>query len=298
MGVLARRAGNDSNAARRTPRPLRGHIAHRQPVRHAGRAAPRPGSRRRPAARGHRCTGPGRNSVARGQEQGGSRRPIEDSLHVMFSSRLDADLSPGRLQRALDRLRASGAPLVDLTRSTPPQCGLGPLPEALTRALDVPRIAEYSPDPCGMLSARQAVARYYADRGLPTKPEAVFLSASTSQTYAELMKLFANPGDDILVPQPSYPLFEMLITLEGCRLRRFPSYGSAEGGWRIDEQALERAFTSRTRAVILVNPNNPTGAYLAPDQFSRIQRLCASKGCPVVLDEVFYDYPAEGFAAP
>jgi hypothetical protein len=216
----------------------------------------------------------------------------------MFSSRLDSDLSPGRLQRALDRLRASGTPLLDLTRSNPPQCGLGPPQEDLTRALAVPRIAEYSPDPCGMLSTRQAVARYYADRGLPTKPEAVFLSASTSQAYAELVKLFANPGDDILVPQPSYPLFEMLITLEGCRLRRFPSYSSAEGGWRVDEQALERAFTSRTRAVILVNPNNPTGAYLTPDQYSRIQRLCASKGCPIILDEVFYDYPAEGFAAP
>jgi hypothetical protein len=215
----------------------------------------------------------------------------------MFSSRLDSDLSPGRLQRALDRLRASGTPLLDLTRSNPPQCGLGPPPEALTRALAVPRIADYSPDPRGMLSARQVVACYYADRGLPTRPEAVFLSASTSQAYAELIKLFASPGDEILVPQPSYPLFDMLVALEGCRLVRFPSYDSAQGGWRVDEQALERAFTSRTRAVILVSPNNPTGAYLPPDQLSAIQRLCAAKGCPIILDEVFYDYPAEGFTA-
>ncbi|OGO49572.1 MAG: hypothetical protein A2Z30_03910 [Chloroflexi bacterium RBG_16_64_43] len=214
---------------------------------------------------------------------------------MKFSSRLDSDLSPARLQHALDQLRTSGTPLVDLTRSNPPQCGLGPPPEALTRALDVPRLADYSPDPRGLLSARQAVARYYADRGLLTRPEAIFLSASTSQAYAELLKLFANPGDDILVPQPSYPLFETLIALEGCRTVRFPSYYSAQAGWRIDERAFERSFTSRTRAVILVRPNNPTGAYPPPDQLSRIQHLCAARGCPIILDEVFFDYPAEGF---
>jgi alanine-synthesizing transaminase len=215
----------------------------------------------------------------------------------MFSSRLDADLTPGRLQRALDRLRASGAPFLDLTRSNPPQFGLGPASDELTRALAVPRTAEYSPDPRGMLGARQAVARYYADRGLPTEPEAIFLSASTSQAYAELIKLFANPGDEILVPQPSYPLFDMLVTLEGCRLTRFPSYFSPESGWRIDERAFRQAFSRRTRAIILVSPNNPTGAYLAPEQLASLERVCAAKGCPLILDEVFHDYPATGFSA-
>ncbi len=216
----------------------------------------------------------------------------------MFSSRLQPDLTPGRMQRALDRLRADDTPLLDLTCSNPPQCGLGPPPEVITRALADTGNAGYSPEPRGLLSARQAVARYYADRGLPTTPEAVFLSASTSQAYAELIKLFANPGDEILIPQPSYPLFDMLVALEGCRLRRVPSYPSPQGGWHIDEESLARALTSRTRAVILVNPNNPTGAYMPVDQLSRIRRLCAAKGCPVILDEVFYDYPAEGFAMP
>ncbi len=216
----------------------------------------------------------------------------------MFSSRLDADLTPGRLQRALDGLRAAGTPLLDLTRSNPPQCGLGPAPDELARALAVSRSAEYDPDPRGMLSTRQSVARYYADRGLPTGPEAIFLSASTSQAYAEVIKLFANPGDEVLVPQPSYPLFDMLVALEGCKLVRFPAFCSSEGRWRIDEHALQHAFTSRTRLLILVSPNNPTGAYLAPEQLVAIQHLCAAKRIPLLLDEVFHDYPAEGCCAP
>jgi len=218
----------------------------------------------------------------------------------MFSSRLDRDLSPGRLQQAIDELRSAGTPLVDLTCSNPPQCGLGPDAGLLARALAVPEAAEYHPDPRGMLPARQAVARYcyYADRGLPTPPDDVFLSASTSQAYAELIKLFADPGDEILIPQPSYPLFDMLVGLEGCRPVRFSSTCTSDGRSHIDVDALGRAFTSRTRAVILVSPNNPTGAYLAPEEYATIQRLCADRGCPIVLDEVFHDYPAEGYAPP
>ncbi len=217
---------------------------------------------------------------------------------MAFSSRLDPDLSPGRLQQALDQLRAVGAPLIDLTCSNPPERGLGPAAEALAAALAAPGNAEYHPEPRGMPGARRAVARYYAERGLPTTADAVFLSASTSQSYSELLKLFADAGDEILVPQPSYPLFEMLVTLEGCRPVRFPSSFAGDGRWRVDLPALERAFTSRTRAIILVSPNNPTGAYLAPEQYTAIQRMCADRECPILLDEVFHDYPAAGCSAP
>ena len=216
----------------------------------------------------------------------------------MFSSRLASDLGPGRLQHALGQLRTAGTSLVDLTSSNPPECGLGPDAEALARALAVPGAAEYRPDPRGMLGARQAVARYYADRGLPTSPDDIFLSASTSQAYAELIKLFADPGDEVLVPQPSYPLFDMLVSLEGCRPVRFPSVCTPEGRWGIDVDALARAFTSRTRAVILVSPNNPTGGYLASEEHAAVQHLCADRGYPLLLDEVFYDYPAEGHGPP
>ena len=215
-----------------------------------------------------------------------------------FSSRLPIDLNPGRLQRTLTELRAAGTPLIDLTNSNPPHCGLGPDAALLASALAVPEAAEYHPEPRGLLAAREAVARYYADRGLPTEPDNIFVSASTSQAYAELIKLFADPGDEIIVPQPSYPLFDMLVGLEGCRPVRFPSFYTEPDGWRIDVRTLERAFTPRTRAVILVSPNNPTGAYLAPDEYATIQRLCADRGFPVLLDEVFHDYPAEGFTPP
>ncbi len=217
---------------------------------------------------------------------------------MIFSSRLDPDLSPGRLQQALDQARAAGAPLIDLTCSNPPQCGLGPETKVLAAALAASGTAEYHPDPRGMPGAREAVAGYYADRGLPTRPEDIFLSASTSQSYAELIKLFCNPGDEILIPQPSYPLFDMLVTLEGCRPVRFASSFTIDAHWRVDLPAVERAFTSRMRAVILVSPNNPTGAYLAPEQHAAIQQLCTSRGCPILLDEVFHDYPAKGLQIP
>ncbi len=216
----------------------------------------------------------------------------------MFSSRLDPDLTPGRFQRALDELRAADTPLIDLTSGNPPACGLGPEAGVLAQALTAPAVAEYHPEPRGLLSTRQAVAAYYADRALPTLPEQIFLSASTSQAYAELIKLFADPGSEILVPQPSYPLFDMLVTLEGCRPVPFPSMRVADGRWRLDEAALEGAFSARTRAVILVSPNNPTGIYLAPAEQAAAQRLCAEHGCALILDEVFFDYPAEGFAYP
>ena len=217
---------------------------------------------------------------------------------MRFSSRLQPDLTPGRLHRALDELRATGTPLLDLTSSNPAQCGLGPEAGVLAQALTAPGSAEYHPEPRGLLRTRQAVAAYYADRGLPTSSEQIFLSASTSQVYAELIKLFADPRDEILVPQPSYPLFEMLVTLEGCRPVPCPSIPTPDGQWRMDATALQRAFTTRTRAVILVSPNNPTGVYLTPDEQAAAQRLCVDHDCPLIMDEVFFDYPAAGFASP
>jgi len=216
----------------------------------------------------------------------------------MFSARLQPDLTPGRLQRALDELRAAGTPLIDLTSSNAPACGLGPEAEVLAQALTAPGVAGYHPDPRGLLSTRQAVAAYYAHRGLPTSPQQIFLGASTSQAYAELIKLFADPGDEILVPRPSYPLFDMLVALEGCRPVPFSFLQTPDGRWRMDETALERALTARTRAVILVSPNNPTGAYLTPGELAAAQRLCAHRSVPLILDEVFSDYPAEGFTPP
>lgn len=216
----------------------------------------------------------------------------------LSASRLASDLTSTRLQRTLDALRAAGTPLIDLTNSNPPQCGLGPEVEELAQALAAPGVAEYHPEPRGLPGTRQAVAAYYADRGLPTLPEQVFLNASTSQAYAELIKLFADPGAEIIVPQPSYPLFDMLVRLEGCRPVPCLSIPTPDGRWPLDAAALDRALTPRTRAVILVSPNNPTGMYLTPAELAGVQRLCSARGCALILDEVFYDYPAEGFAPP
>jgi alanine-synthesizing transaminase len=142
----------------------------------------------------------------------------------------------------------------------------------------------YDPQPAGLLAARQAVCRYYADAGHPVEPDRILLTASTSEAYAYLFKLLADPGDEVLAPQPSYPLFEFLAAMESLRVVSYPLV--YHGGWSIDCDALAAAITKRTRAIVLVNPNNPTGSFLKQDELRFLQSL----GLPLISDEVFADY--------
>ena len=146
----------------------------------------------------------------------------------------------------------------------------------------------YQPSPRGIDSAREAVAAYYRDRGTPVPAANVLLTASTSEAYAYLFKLLTNPGDEILAPRPSYPLFEFLADLESVRIRQYPL--RYDGVWHIDFDALEQAITPRTRAIVVVNPNNPTGSFLKRAELDLLDRLAAERGLAVLSDEVFRDY--------
>jgi aspartate/methionine/tyrosine aminotransferase len=209
----------------------------------------------------------------------------------MFSSRTSWDVSPNPLAAALSRRQAAGAPTLDLTESNPTRAGVTIPLETLHRALADPRAGLYEPDPLGIPAARQAIGRYYADRGIEAPPERIVVTASTSEAYSFLFKLLANPGDEVLVPAPSYPLFEFLAGLESVRTVGYPL--RYDGEWHIDSDCLEQALSPRTRAIVAVSPNNPTGSYLKRGELELLTRVCQERGLALLCDEVFADFPLE-----
>lgn len=194
----------------------------------------------------------------------------------MFSSRTSWNLEPNRLARRRAELEAQGRKLVDLTVSNPTACGLSPQGVAL------PPVDVYQPEPAGAFPAREAVGAYHRDA---VGPERVVLSASTSEAYSWLFKLLCEPGEGVLVATPSYPLVEDLAALEGVRATGFPL--RFDGTWHLDPNAVLEAADAGTRAVVLVNPGNPTGTYLEPEPLLQLARACADKGWALIVDEVF-----------
>jgi aspartate/methionine/tyrosine aminotransferase len=212
----------------------------------------------------------------------------------MFSSRFHWDLRPNRIARLLEEKRRSGVPILDLTESNPTRAGFH-YPAAIRRAFENEKILRYDPQAPGMMEAREAVAGYYAGRGIAVEPERILLTASTSEAYAYLFKLLADPGDHVLVPRPSYPLFEFLAAMDSVTARPYPLVYC--GGWAIHWEALEAALTDRTRAIILVNPNNPTGSYVKAEELERLVALSAERQIALISDEVFSDYAFESDTA-
>jgi aspartate/methionine/tyrosine aminotransferase len=176
---------------------------------------------------------------------------------------------------------------VDLTETNPTRAGLL-CPPDVPALLAESRGRRYDPVAQGDASAREAVAADYARRGFAVEPGRVLLTASTSEAYAYLFKLLCDPGDDVLVPRPSYPLFEYLAALESVNVLHYPL--QYDGEWHLAIDAVAEASTPRTRAVVVVNPNNPTGSFLKRDEAQRLRHLCAARGWALVSDEVFADY--------
>jgi aspartate/methionine/tyrosine aminotransferase len=207
-----------------------------------------------------------------------------------FSSRVPADLAGNRLARTLERLRTGGREIVDLTESNPTRAGFQYPPDLLAPLADS-RGLVYTPHPFGSIAARQAVASEYGRRSIEIDPTRIVLTSSSSEAYSLLFKLLADPGDEVLVPRPSYPLFDHLTALDAVVARPYDlEYHSR---WEIDFGSLDRALTDRTRAVLLVNPNNPTGSFVRAAEFERIVGLCARRGVAIIADEVFAEYEIE-----
>jgi alanine-synthesizing transaminase len=227
-----------------------------------------------------------------------------------FSDRTDWKLAQNRFSVAVDEVRVSGTKILDLTVSNPTRAGLRYDERAILGALASPRALDYDPQAKGLLAARQAVSGYYRDQsrrgerdvasnvagdeprhGIDVDPERIVLTTSTSEGYSFVFRLLCNAGDELLVPKPSYPLFEFLADLEDVRLVPYPLI--YDHGWQMDFPSLERVVTERTRGVVVVHPNNPTGSYVSAGEMEMLNSFCREHGLAVIADEVFLDYGLE-----
>ena len=206
----------------------------------------------------------------------------------MFSERLDWALRPNPIAELLAEKRRRGEPVLDLTESNPTHAGIEYPAAEIARALADQRSVAYEPEPFGMPEARDAVARYYAESGVTVDASRIVLTASTSEAYAYLFKLLANPGDEILTPRPSYPLFEYLARLESVRVVQYPLF--YDHGWHLDGAALRSLVTPRTRAIVTVHPNNPTGSFLKMHELEELVAVAVEHHLGIISDEVFSDY--------
>jgi len=210
----------------------------------------------------------------------------------MFAKRTNWDITPNRLSEALAAHRAAGKPLIDLTMSNPTECGFEYDSSAILDALRNPAALAYEPNPRGLESARRAVSGYYADREEKVSAEDIFLTTSTSEAYSFVFRTLCNPGDELLIPSPSYPLFDFLADIQDVSLVRYPLL--YDHGWQIDFHALEQVITPRTRGVIVVHPNNPTGHFAKQTEIAKLNSICSARELAIIADEVFLDFALDG----
>ena len=210
----------------------------------------------------------------------------------MFSERTNWRLSRNRFTQAIEDARAAGKQILDLTISNPTRIGLKYDSDAIVAAVSSAKMLDYDPQAKGLLHARQAVAACYGGQGaadnLAIDPENIVLTTSTSEGYSFVFRLLCNPGDEILVPKPSYPLFEFLADLQDVKLVPYPLL--YDHGWQVDFHSLETALSARTRGIVIVHPNNPTGSYAKIAEVKKLNSICVLHQLALIVDEVFLDY--------
>jgi alanine-synthesizing transaminase len=206
----------------------------------------------------------------------------------VFADRSNWNLEVNPLSEALARHREAGKPLLDLTISNPTECGFDFDRPAILEALANPASLAYDPDPRGLRNTRQAVAGYYAARGAEVLVDSIILTTSTSEAYSFVFRTLCNPGDEMLIPEPSYPLFAFLADIQDVKLVRYPL--EYDYGWQINFHALQQRITARTRGVIVVHPNNPTGQFTKPHELEKLNEICATRNLAIIADEVFLDF--------
>lgn len=216
----------------------------------------------------------------------------------MFSHRTGWKLTPNRFTEVQRELAAAGMEALDLTLSNPTCAGLSYDAETILGSLTPPEAMDYDPQPLGLSSARLAVAGYYREQHeeFDVDPENIVLTTSTSEGYSYVFRLLCNPEDEVLAPKPSYPLFQFLADLQDVKLASYPLI--YDHGWQIDFPSLYKAVNHRTRAVVVVHPNNPTGSYVCPEEVAALNGFCREYNLALIVDEVFLDYAHDGAPRP
>jgi len=206
----------------------------------------------------------------------------------MFSNRTNWNLKPNRLSEALAGHLAAAKPLIDLTVSNPTESGFDYDGQAILQALTNTGSFSYKPSPKGLLAAREAVAKYYSAREIIVPVEDIILTTGTSEAYSFAFRALCDPGDELLIPEPSYPLFSFLADIHDVKLVGYPL--QYDHGWQIDFHALQQAITPHTRGIIVVNPNNPTGNFCKAGEIEKLNEICSSRQIALIADEVFLDF--------
>jgi alanine-synthesizing transaminase len=217
---------------------------------------------------------------------------LDGAKRSAWSARTQWDMGETRWARELARLRAAGAQVWDLTASNPTTCGFAYDPASILGPLNDPQALHYEPNPMGLFPAREAVSRYYRGHGAIVDAEQILLTTSTSEAYSFLFRLLCDPGDEVLIGQPGYPLFDFLAQLDDVRLVPYELF--YDHGWHLDLEALRGRVTPRTRAIALVHPNNPTGHFTLATERAAVEGLCLEHGLALIVDEVFLDYGLAG----
>jgi len=210
------------------------------------------------------------------------------SLKVTFSNRTNWPLSENKLVTMLNSLKEEKAPIIDLTESNPTRCGFKYLNEKILVPFNEEESLTYDPHPQGSLKSREAISQYYKQKNLNVSEEQIFLTSSTSEAYSYLFRLLINPIEGVLFPQPSYPLFQFLGDLNDVEISNYPLVYL--DSWRIDCNALKTLVNIDTKAIVLVNPNNPTGSFVKENEMIAINELCQKYHLSIICDEVFHDF--------
>jgi alanine-synthesizing transaminase len=203
----------------------------------------------------------------------------------MFSSRTDWDFRTSPLYTIVQKMRAEGMSILDLTESNPTKCGLQYPVDSLIPDSALKKSVEYEPDPKGLIDARRAIAQWYGRQGVSVDPSCIVLTSGTSEAYSFLLKLLCNPHDAIAVPKPGYPLFDYLARLHDVNCHQYRL--AYDGEWHIDQHSLDDAISGNARAIVLIHPNNPTGSFVKIQERDDLLKTSRGRGIPLIVDEVF-----------